>query len=377
MTIITTFHRSSEEPASSDGPSTDSPPTDGPNDEQPGRSATDSRPPDGGQRHATSAAAPPTSTRVDPWSCRRWIALCLPAVLIAAGATAALATQGNNGTDPVVNAAGGATATTAAPAASGDHDQPGHDHDHDHDHDQAEHDHDQATEGTAGNGNMTGGAMGGFATGDDVGSHQGLTLHDNTGGRVATAEDEAGAAGFITEVTDGVARYRDIGRASADGYHPNAGNDKQSWNPVKHYSRGTKGNGDAGWWDPTRPGGLIYKFADDGAATLIGVVFISPPGTSDADLPQPGGPLTVWHDHASMGCPAADPDCGQRDNVNPPKMLHVWFFDGVVQPFAHDYADAAGVVRTGPVPANPARGASNASTPSAPTLNGLTTRPTR
>jgi hypothetical protein len=54
----------------------------------------------------------------------------------------------------------------------------------------------------------------------------------------------------------------------------------------------------------------------------------------------------VWHDHSPSGCPAAHPDCpaatGDGDPTHVPKMFHVWIFDGVEEPFAHDLPGALG-----------------------------------
>jgi hypothetical protein len=163
----------------------------------------------------------------------------------------------------------------------------------------------------------------------------GVAVHDSTGGREPTAEDEANADAFYDAVTAGTERYQDIDVATASGYAETSakvGGD----GPIKHYMR--RGGGGAAELDAEWPQGLVY-YVDDDQATLIGAVFTS----RDEEPEQPGGPLTVWHDHSPMGCPETRPDCPAADGIdegeNPPKMLHVWLFDGADR-FAHGFPEA-------------------------------------
>jgi len=199
-----------------------------------------------------------------------------------------------------------------AGGVAGAHGDDEHDQQTEHDHDQqTEHDHDQQA--------------------DD----HGLTVHDSTGGREPTEEDEANADAFFDAVVEGIAEYADIDVAIADGYVESDGSADQT---LKHYmKRGVDGAA----VDPEEPSGLMY-YVDDDQATLIGAVW----RTRDAEPPQPGGPLTPWHDHAAQGCPEAHPDCPAADGGDPgpnvPKMLHVWTFDGARERFAHDIMGALG-----------------------------------
>jgi hypothetical protein len=143
------------------------------------------------------------------------------------------------------------------------------------------------------------------------------------------------ADAFYDAVTAGTERYQDIDVATASGYAETTakvGGD----GPIKHYMR--RGGGGAAELDPERPQGLVY-YVDDDQATLIGAVFTS----RDEEPEQPAGPLTVWHDHSPMGCPETRPDCPAADGIdegeNPPKMLHVWLFDGADR-FAHGFPEA-------------------------------------
>lgn len=142
---------------------------------------------------------------------------------------------------------------------------------------------------------------------------------DATGGRLPTAADCANAKAFYDRVKTAAAKYADINVAIADNFRPGADAPGQvprhyvQWGPSPSVG------------DPTKPEGLVYKFDPrTGAATLLGVMFSEVPGVP---LPQPGGPITVWHYHNKPGA--------QR-------MLHVWLFPGAVDPFALMYGDALG-----------------------------------
>ena len=59
------------------------------------------------------------------------------------------------------------------------------------------------------------------------------------------------------------------------------------------------------------------------------------------DAPTPGGLLTLWHTHAGdepLCHPATDAGCPQDTG----KMLHVFFFPNVHDPFAENMIAAAG-----------------------------------
>lgn len=171
----------------------------------------------------------------------------------------------------------------------------------------------------------------------------GHTLHDATEGRAVTEADCDAAEAFYDEVVAAAgARFADVAAAEEAGYVISR-QSADSPNPVDHYR--LVGGNDAEL-DPYLPEGLVYRTdPDSGEAVLIGVVFME---VGD-DLAQPGGPLTVWHDHHDTeSCMELVPDCDpETDGDNAPRMLHVWFFDGVVDVFAHDYPGAVGETARG------------------------------
>jgi hypothetical protein len=169
-------------------------------------------------------------------------------------------------------------------------------------------------------------------------SDHGHTLHDSTGGRAVTDADCVAAEAWYEEVsTAALARFSDVEVAIAAGYRISK-QSSDSPNPLDHY---LLHGGNESVLDADLPEGLVYwTDPSTGTALLYGVVFIE----RGDELQQPGGPLTVWHDHHDpASCVELNDDCDlETGAANAPRMLHVWFFDGVVDVFAHDYPGAVG-----------------------------------
>ena len=194
-----------------------------------------------------------------------------------------------------------------------------------------------------------GAAMADHASGMQMGStgragRACLTMRDHTDGASASAKDRAKADAFYASVRSGITRFADVAVAERESYRARSASGRPE--RVQHYFGGGK-NGAV--LDPEHPSGLVY-FVDGDRVTLLGAVWV----TQASDPPQPGGSLTVWHDHHACGCPATHPNCpASRGEVgNPPKMLHAWTFAGVVDRFAHDFPGAVGPdhVRGDPLP---------------------------
>ncbi|MBO3746687.1 hypothetical protein J5X84_11470 [Streptosporangiaceae bacterium NEAU-GS5] len=85
--------------------------------------------------------------------------------------------------------------------------------------------------------------------------------------------------------------------------------------------------------DPNRPESLVYARLPSGETTLLGAMYIMPPGQIG---PQIGGPITRWHTHGDLclngtrialrdaggTCPA-----GSKALPVTPEMLHLWLVD--------------------------------------------------
>jgi hypothetical protein len=98
--------------------------------------------------------------------------------------------------------------------------------------------------------------------------------------------------------------------------------------------------------DPSRPESIVYQYRD-GKQQAVAAMYQLPFGSSFADVPDVGGPLTQWHVHANL-CLSDDPQqkiltgfteihgsCppGTSKASNTP-MLHVWIVPTPCGPFA-------------------------------------------
>jgi hypothetical protein len=148
----------------------------------------------------------------------------------------------------------------------------------------------------------------------------------------ATDEERAAATKLVEDTKSATAVYQDYDAALAAGYRPNPqGGVTATHHPNPSLMR------DGRVLDPSAPESLMYWTAPDGAKVLVGVVYKAAPWE---EAPAPAGALTVWHTHAggTMCHPAEDAECPQDTG----KMLHVFFFDGVRDPFTESMAGAAG-----------------------------------
>jgi hypothetical protein len=148
----------------------------------------------------------------------------------------------------------------------------------------------------------------------------------------ASAKERAAATKLVDDTRAATLKYADYEEASRAGYRPNArAGPRATHHPNPSLMR------DGKVLDPSAPESLMYWTAPDGRKVLVGAVYKAGP-TEEA--PAPGGELTAWHTHAggTMCHPALEEDCPD-DTM---RMLHVFFFDGVQDPFAETMARAAG-----------------------------------
>jgi hypothetical protein len=147
----------------------------------------------------------------------------------------------------------------------------------------------------------------------------------------ATPAQRAAATALTDRVKAGIAPYADPAAATAAGYRPNprGGPNATHWPSATAWRDGRV-------LDPSHPESLVYWTLPDGRKVLLGAMFKVAPGQ---EAPAPGGDLTMWHVHPAPGqmChPAEDAGCSGT------QMLHVYVFDGVVDPFAENPVAAAG-----------------------------------
>jgi hypothetical protein len=114
------------------------------------------------------------------------------------------------------------------------------------------------------------------------------------------------------------------------------------------------------WLDPDFPESLVYEPQPDGTKQLVSAMFMMPPDTPLADVPDWGGALMQWHIHDDL-CFTDDPDAPQVGSVTsvggtcspplvkfpPASMIHVWIVPHECGPFAALEGVGAGQILDG------------------------------
>ena len=147
----------------------------------------------------------------------------------------------------------------------------------------------------------------------------------------ATPKQRTGAADLIVDTADATERWQDVDAAIAEGFAPNRG----GVGPV-HY-RNVDNRRDDRTLDPDHPESLVYLQRPDGDPILLGAVYVTMPYQ---DRKVPGGDITAWHVHSDPACHHPDVTPGCEDVRG--GMLHVWLYDGVIDPFADPMAASMG-----------------------------------
>jgi hypothetical protein len=149
-----------------------------------------------------------------------------------------------------------------------------------------------------------------------------------------SAADRKAADALVAATTTATESFGDYDAALRAGYRPNR---RAGMNATHHPNPALMRDGRV--LDPNAPESLVYWNAPDGRRVFMGVVYKAGP---NEPAPTPGGPLTLWHTHTGPDgarChPGHDEDC--PDDTT--KMMHVFVFDGVRDPFADNMVAAAG-----------------------------------
>jgi hypothetical protein len=168
-------------------------------------------------------------------------------------------------------------------------------------------------------------------------AHAGAVLQQTNA--VATPDQVAAAAALYADTKTAIAPYEDWHRAWAAGFRPSGPANM----PSTHWIN--QRNVDAGYvLDPNHPQGLVYANSRRGPVLLGAMYEMKHLGQFG---PDPGGPLTAWHEHLnicftpaggaefSFMTPLGVCPLGSID-VSVPPMLHVWVVDNPQGRFAID-----------------------------------------
>jgi len=157
----------------------------------------------------------------------------------------------------------------------------------------------------------------------------------------ATPEQHEAAAHLLGATRSSLTRFQDPAAAEAAGFEPGPVSDAD---PLLHFTN--KANATA-ILDPDHPQALVYARTSHGLR-LVGAMFEMP--RIGQWGPDPGGPLTQWHQHEgicftpfgfgfSLESPFWTCPLGAISITTPP-MLHVWIIDNPNGPFSADLAEA-------------------------------------
>jgi hypothetical protein len=118
--------------------------------------------------------------------------------------------------------------------------------------------------------------------------------------RPSTAEDWAKADEVVTELREGIEKYKDYRVALADGFRPFLPNLPQ---PMYHFTNAQNGFLESFTFDASRPTSLLYKKTASGYE-LIGAMYTMPVRATEEELNE-RIPLSVaqWHLHTNLCMP--------------------------------------------------------------------------
>lgn len=154
-----------------------------------------------------------------------------------------------------------------------------------------------------------------------------------------THEQKVAAATLINDTRAALTKFADTTAAEAAGF-VSIGDGRTGF---EHFVNRTF-LANATTLDPDEPESLVFKVNPDGTKTLASAMYILPPGTTMADVPDIAGPMTEWHDHQNLCWDASgvrlagilvDGQCRPGGTFRPtPPMLHVWVTEHPCGPFA-------------------------------------------
>ena len=121
--------------------------------------------------------------------------------------------------------------------------------------------------------------------------------------RQATAGDVARFKALLATVRSGVARYRDVNAARADGFEQFLPDVKQ---PVYHFTRKLWAFEAVFSFDPLKPTSLLYRQEPNGSFSLVGVMYTAPARFTEDELDaRVPVALAPWHQHVNWCVPGA------------------------------------------------------------------------
>jgi hypothetical protein len=141
------------------------------------------------------------------------------------------------------------------------------------------------------------------ANGQMIPGHQHMGPHMKMSAkRSSTPEDWVKAEEVVTELREGIEKYKDYRVAIADGFEPFLPNLPQ---PMYHFTSARNGFLESFTFDASRPTSLLYKKTASGYE-LIGAMYTMPVRATEEELNE-RIPLSIaqWHLHTNLCMPKA------------------------------------------------------------------------
>lgn len=221
------------------------------------------------------------------------------------------------------------------------------------------------TDGAEGAGGQVRGSAGPVQAGHDHGTPIPPVAYDPEATQVkqvdlsgvagVTADEQARAEALVVDTLDKLPQFADQEDAEALGFYSigDAGTGHEhliNWDYID----------DDHVLDPDYPESLVYEVSPGGGRKLVSAMFMLPTGTTLADVPELGGPLTQWHIHDDL-CFSDDPvsphvagitnvggECRPpTTKLEPVPMIHVWIVGHPCGPFAALDGVGAGQIAAG------------------------------
>jgi hypothetical protein len=174
--------------------------------------------------------------------------------------------------------------------------------------------------------------------------------HDTgTGADDYTAEQQAVIDELVAAAAITAERYADIEDARAAGYADAPFKPVRGTNLLQTHALNVDYFRDGRDLDPAFPEGLMYVQFPDGEIVLVALVFTSEVGEG----PTPAGDAIAWHTHYTctingtpQALPAGTQTCPDGTPGRAPRreMLHLWTFAHPDGPFAHSFTELAAQV---------------------------------
>lgn len=134
--------------------------------------------------------------------------------------------------------------------------------------------------------------------------------------RKAAPGDSARAAKVVAQLRRGIAKYKDVTVAMADGFHMFAPEAREQ--PIYHYMHPTRTMRENARFDPTQPSSLLYRKRADGSLELLGAMYTAAGRATPEDL-DARVPLSIarWHRHINYCFPTDRRRIGETRNGKP------------------------------------------------------------